>query len=530
MRATVRGAATRWLASAPAVLLAGAVHTLSFSPFGWWWLQLLALAVLAHATAQATSRRAGWLGWLFAVGWLVSGFWWLYISMHDFGGLSALLAALAVLVLAGLLGLYYAAAMAVWARLRTGWLWWDVLLWPACWLAAELARGLIFTGFPWIASGYAHAVGPLAAWAPYIGVYGLCAVAAALAFVGALWLRSAPVVGRWLVSEAVVGLALLALVLPQQFTQSTGSLRVSLLQPNVSQSIKFDAHRLQSQLGGLLRQMAAAEGALVVTPESVVPLARAQLSDDYWAALQRSLQRDPALQANADAPPRAALIGIFVGDNASGYVNSVVAMSDGAGAAAQAPGQVYSYGKRHLLPFGEIIPPGFHWFVQLMNIPLADQSRGRTTASFAFAGQRLRPLVCYEDLFGEDIVASVVGPQSATVFVNVSNLAWFGALLVQDQHLQFSQMRALEFQRPVIRSTNTGATAVVDHRGRVTARLPPLTEAILESSVEGRRGETPYARWLAAYGLWPLIGAVALLLSVSLSLRRKSPPAEPPRQ
>ncbi len=533
--------ATRWLASVPAVLLAGALHTLSFSPFGWWWLQLLSLAVLAHATARAAPRRAALLGWWFAVGWLVSGLWWLYISMHDYGGLHAALAASAVLVLAALLGLYYAAAMALWATLRTDRLGCDMLLWPACWLAAELARGLIFTGFPWIASGYAHAVGPLAAWAPYVGVYGLCTLAAALAFVAALWLRSAPVPGRWLVTEAVVAIALLALLLPQQFTQSTGSLRVSLLQPNVAQSVKFDAARLQSQLGGLLRQMATAEGALVVTPESVVPLVRAQLSDDYWSSLQRSLQRTPpphvpgaAEVATSAAPSRAALVGIFIGDNASGYVNSVVAMSDGAATTDAETGQVYSYGKRHLLPFGEIIPPGFHWFVRLMNIPLADQARGRTTAAFAFAGQRLRPLVCYEDLFGEDIVSSVVGPQSATVLVNLSNLAWFGALLVQDQHLQFSQMRALEFQRPVIRSTNTGATAVVDHRGRITARLPPQVEAILETSVEGRSGETPYARWLSAYGLWPLIGAAALVMLWcavwARALRRKSPHGATPRR
>lgn len=532
MRQPAPGAAPRrWLASAPAVLLAGVAHTLSFSPFEWWWLQLLSLTVLAHATAGATPRRAAMLGWLYAVGWLVSGFWWLYISMHDYGGLHPALAALAVVVLAALLSLYYAAAMALWARLRTGRRGWNVVVWASCWLLAELARGLVFTGFPWIASGYAHAVGPLAAWAPWIGVYGLCALAAFCAAAAALWLQDGSLRLRTTVSAVVITLILAPHLLPDQFTRSSGTLGVSLLQPNVPQEIKFDPDRLNLQLHGLVRQLTEARGALVVTPESVLPLSRDQISDGYWAALQAALQ--PATTAAVAAPAsaeRAALIGLFVGNEAEGYVNSVVALSAGApdGAAAVAD-TGYRYGKRHLLPFGEIIPPGFHWFVRLMNIPLADQARGRSTEAYAFGGQRLRPLVCYEDLFGEDIVSSMVGPQAATVFVNVSNLAWFGRWLVQDQHLQFSQMRAIEFQRPVIRSTNTGSTAVIDHRGHVTARLPPLTTGVLEATVEGRIGETPYARWLAACGLWPLIAAALAIVGLSALIGRRSPGQTAPR-
>ena len=515
-----------WLASAPAVLLAGVAQALSFAPFELWWLQLIALAVLAHATARASMRRAALMGWLFALGWLIAGFWWLYISMHQFGGLSPLLAGAAVVMLAALLGLYYAAAMALWARWRTGRAAWDVGLWGACWLLAELARGVIFTGFPWIASGYAHTVGPLAAWIPWIGVYGLCALVAVLASTAALWLRVLPMRSRAATTLAVALLALAPHALNGEFTRATGVLDVSLLQPNVAQDIKFDPARLESQLVGLTEQLAAARGTLVVTPESVVPLTRAELSAGYWDELRAQLK---PLPSQPDAP-RAALVGIFVGDAESGYVNSVVGLPsltfDDHSAATLA---AYTYGKRHLLPFGEIIPPGFHWFVTLMRIPLADQARGQTTASLSFAGQRLRPLVCYEDLFGEEIASSMVGDQAATVFVNVSNLAWFGQLLVQDQHLQFSQMRALEFQRPFIRSTNTGATAVVDHRGQVTARLPMLTPGILEARVEGRIGQTPYASWLAAWGLWPLLAAALAVLGGAMLLGRREGLAAPPR-
>jgi len=483
-------------------LLAGAAQTFSFAPFELWWLQIAALAVLAGLVAEGGAWRAAGLGWLFGVGWLVSGLWWLYISMHDYGGMPAWLAALAVFALAALLALYYAAALWLFARCRRGAPLADALLFSACWLLAELARGVCFTGFPWIASGYAHAAGPLAAWAPWIGVYGLCALAAFLAAALAAILRPIGVRARLRIVAIAAAVFVAPQLLPSGFTRSSGELDVSLLQPNIAQNLKFDPALTGAHLQSLLRQIDAARGTLVVTPESVIPFTRSELTGTYWDELARPFT----------APGRALLVGIFLGNADDGYVNSVVGIS------GDAPGTEYHYGKRHLLPFGEFVPPGFRWFVDLMNIPLGDQARGQNTAAFEAGGQRLRPLICFEDLFGEDMVQSMVGPDAATMLVNVSNLAWFGPRLVQDQHLQFSQMRAIEFERPVIRSTNTGATAVVDHHGRVVSRLPPLVQATLDAKVEGRIGATPYARWLAAAGLWPLAIAAAALLVV---LRRR---------
>lgn len=504
------GSFSQALRSAWAVAAAGALHGLSFAPSQAWWLQLVALALLAFASSDASARRAAWLGSVFGTGWLVAGFWWLYISMNQFGGLPAWMAAAAVLLLGALLSLYYALALGAWARLRPACgqglsLWGQAAGWTACWLLAELARATLLTGFPWIASGYAHAVGPLAAWAPWVGVYGLCALAAFCAFSLAAWLR-ADVSRRdaALLSAAAAAVLALGALLPSEFTRSTGVLSVSLLQPNVAQDLKFDPNRIDANLQDLVRQMQAAKGQLVLTPESVVPLSHDDLGVAFWDALRRPY---------ADSG-RGALVGIFLGDGAGGYVNSMVGLSAGDGE--------YHYGKRHLLPFGEVIPPGFGWFVRMMNIPLADQAHGQSTAPFELAGQRIRPLICFEDLFGEDMAASMVGPEAATVLANASNLAWFGRLLVQDQHLQFSQMRALEFQRPVVRATNTGATAIVDHRGQMVARLPAWENGTLEGQVEGRIGETPYARWLSARGLWPLLGAALLLLAVARAAKGRA--------
>jgi apolipoprotein N-acyltransferase len=494
-------------------LLAGVAQALSFAPLEFWWLELLALGALVALIANARPATAALRGWAFGFGWLTAGLWWLYISLHRYGNLPAWLSVLAVVMLAALLSLYYATAAALWARTRRQTVQADALLFAAWWLVAELARGSFLTGFPWIAGGYAHTSGPLAAWAPYVGVYGLGAIAAwagAVLALGLMGLRN----GRWgflrSLSPLIGPVVVLAVggALPQVFTRSTGAISVTLLQTDVAQDEKFDDAHVNAALAWHLNRFNAARGQLVVTPESSLPVLPAQIPAELWAAYQKPF----------DAPGRAALVGIFTGDEQAGYTNSVVGLD---ATHHMTDGTTYHYGKRHLLPFGEFIPPGFRWMIEMMKIPIGDQAHGVDTASFAVAGQRVRPLICYEDLFGEDFADAVVGPKAATLLANVTNLAWFGPLMIQDQHLQFSRMRALEFQRGQVRATNTGATAVIDWRGRVVARLPAETMGQLDAQVEGRIGDTPYARWLAQWRLWPLWGlALAVVLATRMARRR----------
>jgi len=168
-----------------------------------------------------------------------------------------------------------------------------------------------------------------------------------------------------------------------------------------------------------------------------------------------------------------------------------------------------------LVPFGEFIPPMLRWFTNLMHIPLGDFRRGNLgQSSFALQGQGLAAHICYEDLFGEEL-ATRFGPglQAPTVLVNVSNLAWFGPSIALDQHLGIARMRTLEFQLPMVRATNTGASALIDHRGVVLARLPYTVAGVLEGEVQGRIGMTPFAWWASRWGLWPLwLAVVAGLL------------------
>jgi apolipoprotein N-acyltransferase len=499
------------------VASAGALHSLPFVFTEAWALQIGFVALLAWRVGTAPAGRAAVLGFTFGLFWIASGTWWLYISMHRYGGLPAVLAATAVLLLSGFLASFLGAALALYARLRRGRPLTDALLFAACWLLAELTRGVLFTGFPWVASGYAHVDSPLAALAPWIGVYGMGFVAAWIAgLVGSLIaaLQSARTrlrSGAAALAAAIVALAAFSWRGPVEFTHASGTLQVTLLQSNVPQDEKFAAERVPEALVWLAEQLSAAKADLVVAPETAIPLLPEQLGPQYWQALV-DLFRDGG---------RAALVGLPLGSFERGYTNSAAGLSR---ASVAAPEGFYRYDKHHLVPFGEFIPLGFRWFTDLMNIPLGDFNRGPLVAPpFEVRGERIAPNICYEDLFGEELGAHFANPAGApTIFANLSNIGWFGDTIAIEQHLNISRMRSLEFQRPMLRATNTGATAIIDHHGHVTRWLAPFTRGRVDGPVQGRDGATPYARWVSAASLWPLF-ALGSIIVLAASARRRRP-------
>jgi apolipoprotein N-acyltransferase len=490
-------------------LALGALHSLPFVHTWGWALQLACVAWLAWRVQAVSPARAALLGGLFAWAWLAAGIWWLFVSMHYYGGLPVALAVFAVVALCAFLALFLALAMALHAHWRSGRPALDALLFAALWLAAELARGVLLTGFPWLASGYAHVDSPLAALAPWVGVYGIgMAAALVAALAAAAWRqrRAAPAL------VVAAGLGALAVAGPVDFSRPAGALTVTLVQTNVAQDEKADPAYIPAALAWMRSAFLEARGQLVVGPETAIPLLPAQidaLDPGYWASLREAFA----------VPGRALLVGTPLGDAERGYTNSVIGLS--------AAG-IYRYDKAHLVPFGEFVPPGFGWFVELWALPLGDFTAGPLdAASFDFAGQRIAPNICYEDLFGEELARRFRDAAKApTVFVNLSNIAWFGDTVAVPQHLHISRLRALEFQRPMLRATNTGATVAIDHRGQVTHSLPPFTRGVLEVRAEGREGLTPYARWAGGFGLWPpalLAAALAAAFALAARRRRRSP-------
>ena len=490
------------------MLLAGLLHAASLA---WpangaalWWLQLLSLGSLCMALLRAPSAKAAaGYAMVFATTWLVGTFWWLFISMHTYGGLPAVLAALAVLALAAFLGSYY--AIASWGVVRLRWLHpaAAAVAFASCWTLAEMARGWLWTGFPWGAAGYAHVDGPLASLPRLVGVYGTGFVAAWLAML------LAQAVSTSLRRSLQWGLPLLLTVLAlfvsavwkeqvlsaeDALAQDRPMLDVALLQGNIPQDVKFQpGEGIRLSLDWYGRALSQPAASLVVAPETALPLLPHQLPDGYWDAISA-----PYRSEQGGAPMYAAMVGMPLMDE-RGYANSVVGWQSGVQ-------QDYRYDKHHLVPFGEFIPPMFGWFVRMMNIPLGDFVRGDLVqAPMYWKGERLAPNICYEDLFGEEIGARFSDPsQAPTILVNMSNIAWFGDTTAIDQHLHISRMRSLEFERPMLRATNTGATVSIDHRGVVTHQLDAMEQGVLLATTQGRDHLTPYARWVSTTGLWPL--------------------------
>lgn len=473
-----------------------------------WWLQALALIGYAFAIERAsTARQAGCVGLVFHTSLLGTSLYWLYIAMATYGGMPGWLAASAVVTLAAALSLYGAGAAMLYVQWRNTGALGRAVCFAATWLVAELARGQWLTGFGWASAGYAHIDGPLAWLAPWVGVYGI-------GFVSALWaavLAQSMLQKRWIHTIAWGA----ALVLAgwglgsEPFTQPGASLQVALLQGNIAQDEKFEnTTGVAAALSWYGAQLRTVKADLALAPETAIPVLPQQLPDGYWDGVKPPTEAGPSVQ----------LVGIPLGSYREGYTNSVIAL-DGL------PGRTgYRYDKHHLVPFGEFIPPLFKWFVRLMNIPLGDFNRGALLqGNVAVAGTRVSPSICFEDLFPEELAARfLAGADSPTIFANFSNLGWFGDTTAMYQHLHISQMRSLEFERPFLRVSNTGVTAVLDYQGRVTAVLEPLTRGVLHAAVQGREGLTPFAWWSARWGQWPLWGlGMAVLLASYWSRPRR---------
>jgi len=488
----------------------GALSVLSFAPFGWWPVQILSLALLFYQVLRADTARAGFLvGWAFGFGWCTAAFHWLYIALNRFGGLPAPMAALSIALLGAAMGLYAGMATggANWLRKR-----WalplpaaNLLVLPALWALFEWLRGWLFTGFSWGSAGYAHNASPLSGFAPLIGVYGISWLVALTA--GALLLLMHRT--RYRALGVIAGVWALGFGLQFiEWTHASGKpLSVRLVQGNVALEAKFDPAHVQGTLRRYYEAVTAAPADLITIPETGVPLFPHQLPPGYLDAY--------GLYARKTGSH--VVLGIPLMDSPTRYANSVLGLSPARGV------QPYRYDKQHLVPFGEFIPPGFRWFTDMMHIPLGDQTAGPDIQGpFTVRDQKVLPNICYENLFGEEI-AEQLHATSASMMLNVSELAWYGESLAIPQHLQISQMRSLETGRPMLSATNSGATVVIDPRGVVTHKLPYYQPGVLTASVQGMAGFTPYI--VLQNKLMLALAALALAAAWLVSWRAKKPTA-----
>jgi apolipoprotein N-acyltransferase len=496
----------------------GGVSVAGFAPLYLYPLPIVTMALFIALLSRAESpRRAAALGGWFGLGFFLIGVSWVYVSLNTFGAMPAPLAALATLLFCMFLALFPAAASFGFAVLRAP-AWAKITLYfPAAWVLGEWWRGWIFTGFPWLALGYSQVpASPLRGFAPLTGAFGislLVVLSAALVVLlhGTARPRStaggegasrssAGAMRRLATHPALYILAALWVggyaLTHVKWTEPAGApVSVSLLQGNIPQDIKWTPEGLRTTFATYHRLALASDARLIVFPETALPLFLADVPPQYLESLAahgRSVGGD-------------VLIGVPEKLPSGEYYNSLISVGT-------SPTQVYR--KTHLVPFGEYIPgrPVLGWIVGILSIPLLDFSRGVPDPKpLQVGGQRVAPNICYEDVFGEEIIRQL---PEATILVNVSNVAWFGRSIAPVQHLQISQTRALETGRYMIRATNTGMTAIVNERGIVAAQAPQFETTALSGLVQGHTGTTPYIRW----GNHPILALCAVLIAAALLL------------
>jgi apolipoprotein N-acyltransferase len=378
----------------------------------------------------------------------------------------------------------------------------------AAWVLMEYLRGQLFTGFPWVGFADAQVNGPFAAIAPLLGSLGSTFLVVWASMQLSRWRQS-------LVRTSIpIGLALVLMLglNPLRFTEAIGNpISIRLIQGNFEQSLKWNPSAIAQQIRFYSDAIVEQRSDLIVIPETGFPLLEKDLPDNILPKLKEFSQ-------SSHSNILLGLIGTTPGSNGQlQYSNRALGISP----SSTAP---YYYDKFHLVPFGEFIPPGFQWFVNAFRIPMSDFARGNLMQP-PFQIERVGQdrigaaiTICYEDIFGNELASRIRNSESpVNLFINMTNLAWFGQSQAPSQQLRLSQMRSIETGLPSIRSTNTGITAVIGPDGRVLEALPQWTQASLSASVQGFTGKTPFVVW----GNWPILSFACFLLAFALLQRRR---------
>ena len=479
-----------------AALIAGALVPLAFAPVNIFPLVFISIAILFFLFESTESLKRVFLrGYLFGVGYFGFGVTWVSISMVRFGGmgftLSIALTALLVLVLAFYIGgigylsrKYFSNASALTQLM---------LLFPAFFVLLEWVRGWLFTGFPWIDIGYSQVSSPLSSWFPVVGVYGVSLSVAVLSgsLVALFYVNNSQ--RKWIGAGWAGFVVLSGLLMLVPWAEPVGKpLKASLIQGNIPQEIKWAPSQQQPTID-LYSQLTFDnwDSDIIIWPETALPA--------YFHQAEKFLK---SMSLEAKETNTSMLIGLPSAKNVNGeksYYNSAAILDQGG---------VQLYNKYHLVPFGEYIP--FKWLLGdllgFMNIPMANfKNSSEHQPVVNMAGLKGAVSICYEDVFGEEVIN---GLPEANFLINISNDAWFGDSLAPHQHLQKAQARSLETARPMLRSTNNGISAVIDHKANILATSPQFKEHVLSVNFQPMQGSTLYV----LVGNYLMLAVVALML------------------
>lgn len=479
-------------------LIAGVLAVAAYAPFHYAWLGLPAFLLGFLLIAKADRAKSAFLrAWLFAVGLFAPGLYWTVRSMTEFGRIPMPLALAGLLLLAAFLALFWGAAAGLAARIAKT-LFPRAFMLAAFLTLAEWLRGEGLADFAWLTPALALIDTSLEGLAPLGGAH-----LVNFAFLTSLASLTVLLLGK---SKARFSLLLIPVVLKgfgfwgmtHEWSEPAGKAEIRLIQaglPVVDGWSRATAAERLDVVSELLKKPWPASDApkLILTPEGILTTDILRLKPADQEALVRFID------AAGGVP---ILFNGFRRDEAGGWRNSSFFAADG---------HLTITDKRKLVPFGEFVPPGFRWFVDMMGIPLSDLTPGAMDQrNLVFAGgQRAGVLICYENVDGEVLRSFWKDPEGGpNLLLVTANLGWFHPMMI-GQHLDMTRLLARASARPAASVNMSGSSAFTGPDGRVTALAQGSGKAVLTECVELREGPpTPFVR----FG-----NAAALLLSVLLA-------------
>ena len=496
--------------------IAGLSLVFAYAPFSLWWLPFIIIPIWLTQLKNKTPKKAAQSGFIFGFGWFASGISWVHVAIDQFGGMPLFASIFLMLLLCLYLAIFPALSCYLTAKLtinKNFSLW----LFPAMWMASEYLRGVLLTGFPWLSLGYTQLNSPLKSLAPIIGEFGITCVIliVCVALVQLLKIKN------YKLPCSVIATILVITVITHQYSWvsvTNKSVNVALIQGNIEQDIKWDQEQVwPTMLKYLDLSRLNFDADIIIWPESAItslePVAQEFLTmADKSAALKNSAIVTGILNYNFESKE---------------YFNSLIVLGKKDKVNDENVEGSYFYGssnrfdKHHLLPIGEFVPfqKWLKSIAPLFNLPNSSFTRGKfVQPNLTVNGFKLLPLICFEIAFPAQLQANF--NEETNILLTVSNDSWFGDSHGPHQHLDIAKMRAIEFGRPLLRATNNGVTAVIDHHGHTIKSLPQFTEAVLKTDITLVKGRTPYSLW-GQYTQWILPLLILIIHAIKLLLLRK---------
>jgi apolipoprotein N-acyltransferase len=471
--------------------------TLAYAPFSFWFVTFLSLTCFIYLLSNSLPKQGFKLGFAFGLGWFGAGVSWVHVSIADFGGIPLIGSITLMLLLSAYLALFPALSCYLLTK------YFDRKLWPLAlpfiWLMVEWLRSWLLTGFPWLSLGYSQIQGPLAGWFPVIGEFGVSGLTVFICTALAMSLAAK----KWLPSVIVVTVFFIfGLALNQyQWVKPSGeTARIAMVQGNIEQALRWSPEQDQPTMDKYKNMTADHwDNDVIIWPEAAIPKLE-PVAADYLSEID-----------NLAAHTNTGLITGIVNYNfeTREAFNNLIGLgqryTDEDNNDTPRGHYYYFHGNRfakhHLLPIGEFIPleDWIRGLAPIFDLPMSSFSRGDyQQANLEVKGYHFAPAICFEIAFPRQISANLY--YNTDFIITVSNDAWFGGSHGPAQHLEIAQARAKEFGLPVLRATNNGITAFIDHRGQIQSRLPQFEAAVLSDNIQQVEGVTPYR----LFGDWPI--------------------------